>query len=85
MRLFYLNIVIAVAELAIATYELLTTRKSFWKDLGRLWYVRGAYLPDSLGIGFDIHFDSLDDFEIAADIGPATLAIGRDFTTIYVA
>lgn len=81
MRLFYLNILLYIVDLAAATIDLIRSRKAFWRDLGKQWYVRGAYLPDSFGVTlFDLQFSSSDDWELAFDFGPFTFAVGRDFT-----
>lgn len=81
MRLFYLKVVLTLVDLAARIIDLIRTRTSFWRDLGASWYVRGAYLPDSFGVTlFDLQFSSVDDWEIAFDFGPFTVAVGRDFT-----
>jgi hypothetical protein len=80
LRLFWINILITVASVVYGIVDAIRTRHSYWRDLGRLWYVRGFYSPETLGIGVDFNYASRDDFELAVDFGPFTVAVGRDFT-----
>lgn len=75
LRKLYLDVMCFIAELLASVAR----PHSFWWELGRKWYIRGYYTPRAVGIGADFEWYSRDDFELAVDIGPFTLAAGRDF------
>jgi hypothetical protein len=75
MRGLLLDIAFIVAEMVNA----IRNHHSYYKYLGKFWFIRASYWPSALGIGVDFDFQSRDEFDLSVDIGPFSFGIGRDW------